>query len=95
MMHLQMISLPEGPLISAAVANVECGTAQEELTVRIHRHEPEDLQRALDEARAQEVVDAEGTGGHCARGIGAGAGEERPDLVVVQDPSVPVVGFVL
>ena len=50
------------------------------------------VKRALDEARAQEVVDAEGAGGHCPRGIGAGAGEERPDLVVVQDPSVPVVG---
>ena len=32
------------------------------------------------------MVDAEKTGGHCVRGIGAGAGEERPNLVVVQDP---------
>ena len=36
------------------------GTAQEELTVRVHGHEGEDLERPVDEAGAQEVVDGQG-----------------------------------
>ena len=70
----------------------ERGTAEEQLAVRIHGHKGEDLEGALDEGGSEQVVDAQGTAGRGARRVGAGAGKEAPDLVVVQDAAVPVVG---
>ena len=69
----------------------ERGAAQEQLAIRIHRYEREDLERALDETGSEEMVDAQGSAGRGARGIGAGAGKEAPDFIVVQDAAVPIV----
>ena len=70
----------------------ERGTAEEQLAVGVHGHEREDLEGALDERGSQEVVDAQGAAGRGARRVGTGAGKEAPDLVVVQNATVPVVG---
>ena len=52
------------------------------------------MQRSVDEAGAQEVVDAEWPAGGGAGGIAPDAGEEAPDLGIVQDAAVAVVGHV-
>ena len=60
----------------------------------MHLHEGEDLlvARLVDEAGAQQVVDAQGLAGRGALGVAAAAGELRAQLLVVQDQPVAVVG---
>ena len=47
---------------------------------------------ALDERGSEQVVDAQGPTRSGAGGVGTGTGKEAPDLGVVQDAAVPVVG---
>ena len=70
----------------------EGAASEQQLRVRIHGDEGEDLQGAVDEGGAQQVVDAQGAGGRGARRVAAGAREEASDLVVVEDATVAVVG---
>ena len=70
----------------------EGAASEQQLRVRIHGDEGEDLQGAVDEGGAQQVIDAQGAGGCCARRVAPGAREEASDLVVVEDAPVAVVG---
>ena len=63
-----------------------------DVAVGIHGHEGEDLEGALDERGSEQVVDAQGPTRSGAGGVGTGTGKEAPDLGVVQDAAVPVVG---
>ena len=67
--------------------------AKVDLRVRLHLHEGEDLLVArLDEAGAQQVVDAQGLARRGALRVAAAAGELRAQLLVIQDQPVAVVG---
>ena len=70
----------------------QCAASEQQLRVRIHGHEGEDLQGAVDEGGAQQVVDAQGAGGRGAHRVAPGAREEASDLVIVEDAAVAVVG---
>ena len=72
----------------------QAAAAKVDLRVRLHLHEGEDLlvARLVDEAGAQEVVDAQGLAGRGALRVAAAAGELRAQLLVVQDQPVAVVG---
>ena len=59
----------------------QAAASEIELGVRLHLHEGEDLTGAVDEARAQEVVDA----------LGRGVWKLAAELLVVQDGSIAVV----
>ena len=65
---------------------------EQQLRERIHGHEGEDLQGAVEEGGAQQVVDAQGAAGRGARRVAPGAREEASDLIVVQDAAIAVVG---
>ena len=69
----------------------QAAAAEIQLVVGVHLHEGEDLAAALQEAWAQQVVDALGPAGGGARRIGAAAGELGAQLLVVQDQAVAVV----
>ena len=71
----------------------QAAAAKVDLRVRLHLHEGEDLlvARLVDEAGAQQVVDAQGLAGRGALGVAA-AGELAAQLLVVQDQPVAVVG---
>ena len=69
----------------------QAAAAEIQLVVGVHLHEGEDLAAALQEAGAQQVVDALGPAGGGARRIGAAAGELGAQLLVVQDEAVAVV----
>ena len=69
----------------------QAAAAEIQLVVGVHLHEGEDLAAALQEAGAQQVVDALGPAGGGARRIGATAGELGAQLLVVQDEAVAVV----
>ena len=72
----------------------QAAAAKVDLRVRLHLHEGEDLlvARLVDEAGAQQVVDAQGLAGRGALRVAAAAGELRAQLLVVQDQTVAVVG---
>ena len=69
----------------------QAAAAEIQLVVGVHLHEGEDLAAALQEAGAQQVVDALGPARGGAGGIGAAAGELGAQLLVVQDQAVAVV----
>ena len=69
----------------------QAAAAEIQLVVGVHLHECEDLAAALQEAGAQQMVDALRPAGGGARGIGAAAGELGAQLLVVQDEAVAVV----
>ena len=73
----------------------QLGAAQVDLVVRHHPDELENLLPAGDEARAQHVVHAEGLGGRGGRRgrVVRGIRELLPQLQVVQDQPVAVVGY--
>ena len=82
--------------VMAQRADGVCGVGQAaaaeiQLVVGVHLHEGEDLAAALQEAWAQQVVDAVGPAGGGARRIGAAAGELGAQLLVVQDEAVAIV----
>ena len=66
--------------------------SEQQLGVRIHGHESKDLQSAVDEGGAQQVVYAQGAAGRGARRVAPGAREEASDLVIVEDAAIAVVG---
>ena len=72
----------------------QAAAAQVDLRVRLHLHEGEDLlvARLVDEAGAQQMVDAQGLAGRGALRVTAAAGKLRPQLLVVQYQPVAVVG---
>ena len=72
----------------------QAAAAKVDLRVRLHLHEGEDLlvARLVDEAGAQQVVDAQGLAGRGALRVAAAARELRAQLLVVQDQPVVVVG---
>ena len=72
----------------------QAAAAKVDLRVRLHLHEGEDLlvARLVDEAGAQQVVDAQGLAGRGALGVAAASGELAAQLLVVQDQPVAVVG---
>ena len=72
----------------------QAAAAKVDLRVRLHLHEGEDLlvARLVDEAGAQQVVDAQGLAGRGALQIAAASGELAAQLLVVQDQPVAVVG---
>ena len=88
-MILAMMSWPRGARCVRGVG--QAAAAEIQLVVGVHLHEGEDLAAALQEAGAQQVVDALGPAGGGARRIGAAAGELGAQLLVVQDQAVAVV----
>ena len=66
--------------------------SEQQFRERVHGHEGKDLQGAVDEGGAQQVVDAQGAAGRGARRVAPGAREEASDLIVVQDAAIAVVG---
>ena len=69
----------------------QAAAAEIQLVVGVHLREGEDLAAALQEAGAQQVVDALGPAGGGVRRIGAAAGELGAQLLVVQDEAVAIV----
>ena len=66
--------------------------SEQQLRVRIHGHEGEDLQGAVDEGGPEQMGNAQGAAGRGARRVAFGAREEASDLIVVEDAAVAVVG---
>ena len=66
--------------------------SEQQFRERVHGHEGKDLQGAVDEGGAQQVVDAQGAAGRGARRVAPGAREEASDLIVVEDAAIAVVG---
>ena len=87
---LQMMSCLKGPLMSAAVARVLHLSSNSKYGFMVTKLK---ICRAPSmKERPEQVVDAQGAAGRCARRVAPGAWEEASDLVVVEDAPVAVVG---
>ena len=73
----------------------QAAAAKVDLRVRLHLHEGEDLlvARLVDEAGAQQVVDAQGLAGRGALRLAAAPWKLGAQFLIVQDQPVAVVGY--
>ena len=74
------------------LARGEGGAPEVQGLVGGHLNEGKNLLATRDEAGAKQMVDALGPGGRHARRVARAVGEGEPELLVVEDDSIPVVG---